>query len=149
MGKPERGSCLVFNHEITHDGSELVSGNKYILRTEVMYQHSVDQDVELSEEKRSITRFMQEIVQETCKYCFGVTQTMRALQMKALERLIIWDKLELRMFSVKDHRTNREQVIFLMPEEARDESLFRDAETGEVLTITYSALFVKWIVENA
>jgi len=37
--RPEKGSCLVFNHRIVHDGGELMHGNKYILRTEVMYRH--------------------------------------------------------------------------------------------------------------
>lgn len=37
--RPEAGSCLVFNHHIVHDGGQLVTGNKYILRTEVMYKH--------------------------------------------------------------------------------------------------------------
>jgi len=36
---PIRGSCVVFNHHITHDGEELLGGKKYILRTEVMFQH--------------------------------------------------------------------------------------------------------------
>eukprot|EP00931_Biecheleriopsis_adriatica_P021528 TRINITY_DN1405_c0_g1_i1.p1 TRINITY_DN1405_c0_g1~~TRINITY_DN1405_c0_g1_i1.p1 ORF type:complete len:350 (+),score=57.71 TRINITY_DN1405_c0_g1_i1:53-1102(+) len=34
----EKGSCLVFNHCICHDGGELLAGSKYILRTEVMYE---------------------------------------------------------------------------------------------------------------
>merc|ERR1712187_610925 len=38
--RPEKGSCLVFNHFITHDGGGLAAGNKYILRTEVMYRHA-------------------------------------------------------------------------------------------------------------
>jgi len=37
--RPEAGSCLVFNHQIVHDGGQLITGNKYILRTEVMYEH--------------------------------------------------------------------------------------------------------------
>lgn len=37
---PERGSCVVFNHRITHDGGVLKEGKKYILRTEVMYRLS-------------------------------------------------------------------------------------------------------------
>jgi len=35
---PECGSCVLFNHMITHDGGRLQSGRKYILRTEVMYR---------------------------------------------------------------------------------------------------------------
>jgi hypothetical protein len=38
--RPERGSCVVFNHHITHDGGVLTKGQKYILRTEVMYELS-------------------------------------------------------------------------------------------------------------
>merc|ERR1719384_173052 len=37
--RPVKGSCLVFNHRIVHDGEELLGGLKYILRTEVMYRH--------------------------------------------------------------------------------------------------------------
>lgn len=36
--QPERGACVIFNHCITHDGGMLRSGQKYILRTEVMYR---------------------------------------------------------------------------------------------------------------
>mmetsp|Transcript_20106 Transcript_20106/g.69746 ORF Transcript_20106/g.69746 Transcript_20106/m.69746 type:complete len:366 (-) Transcript_20106:184-1281(-) len=35
---PERGSCVVFNHCILHDGGELKNGTKYILRSELMFQ---------------------------------------------------------------------------------------------------------------
>jgi len=35
---PERGACTIFNHMITHDGGTLVRGQKYILRSEVMYR---------------------------------------------------------------------------------------------------------------
>jgi hypothetical protein len=35
--RPRRGSCVVFNHGLVHDGGVLHKGVKYILRTEVMY----------------------------------------------------------------------------------------------------------------
>jgi len=34
---PKTGSCLVFNHCLTHDGGILLEGEKWLLRTEVMY----------------------------------------------------------------------------------------------------------------
>ena len=36
--RPRAGSCLVFNHRITHDGGELISGEKWLFRSEVMYK---------------------------------------------------------------------------------------------------------------
>ena len=34
---PKRGSCVAFNHHITHDGGMLLDGEKWLLRSEVMY----------------------------------------------------------------------------------------------------------------
>ncbi len=35
--KPQRGAALVFLHELFHEGTTLVRGRKYVLRTDVMY----------------------------------------------------------------------------------------------------------------
>lgn len=35
--KPEQGAALVFVHEKLHEGAEVVSGCKYVLRSDVMY----------------------------------------------------------------------------------------------------------------
>jgi hypothetical protein len=37
--RPTKGSCLIFNSAITHDGQPLQSGQKWILRSEIMYHH--------------------------------------------------------------------------------------------------------------
>jgi len=36
--QPKAGSCIIFNQCIVHDGEELFSGDKYIMRTEVMFR---------------------------------------------------------------------------------------------------------------
>ena len=35
---PQTGSILVFQHDILHEGSELINGRKYAVRTDVMYR---------------------------------------------------------------------------------------------------------------
>jgi predicted 2-oxoglutarate/Fe(II)-dependent dioxygenase YbiX len=35
---PKRGSALFFEHPLIHQGAPVVSGRKYVLRTDVMYQ---------------------------------------------------------------------------------------------------------------
>jgi len=35
---PKKGSCLVFFHDLEHEGTKLISGEKYILRTDIMYR---------------------------------------------------------------------------------------------------------------
>jgi len=36
---PERGKALVFYHRQVHEGTPVVRGRKYVLRTDVMYRH--------------------------------------------------------------------------------------------------------------
>jgi prolyl 4-hydroxylase len=35
--RPERGSVLLFAHRVLHEGTEVTSGTKYVLRSDVMY----------------------------------------------------------------------------------------------------------------
>lgn len=38
--KPKTGRILIFEHDLYHEGSELLSGKKYCIRTDVMYRYS-------------------------------------------------------------------------------------------------------------
>ncbi|KAL5014444.1 hypothetical protein ScPMuIL_008714 [Solemya velum] len=40
---PQAGSALIFEHGIFHEGSLLLDGRKYVMRTDVMYSASSDQ----------------------------------------------------------------------------------------------------------
>jgi len=35
---PKAGTCLLFNHDVLHDGAPVLQGNKYIIRAEVMFK---------------------------------------------------------------------------------------------------------------
>ncbi len=35
---PKKGTALVFRHRLRHEGKEIISGEKYVLRTDVMYK---------------------------------------------------------------------------------------------------------------
>lgn len=38
---PQEGAALVFPHKLPHQGTEVISGIKYVLRTDVMYRRAV------------------------------------------------------------------------------------------------------------
>jgi prolyl 4-hydroxylase len=40
--KPQAGMALVFPHRVAHQGSAIVRGTKYVLRTDVMYRNEND-----------------------------------------------------------------------------------------------------------
>ena len=48
---PIAGSALVFTHHLLHEGATLQSGEKYILRTEVMYKRQSEKQLHPDEER--------------------------------------------------------------------------------------------------
>lgn len=52
-------------------------------------------NVKLIGEKQLISTFMSEIARDTGKYCFGVTDTLKVLELGAVETLLVWESLAL------------------------------------------------------
>ena len=46
------------------------------------------------QEKRLIQKYFDEIALDTGKYCFGINDTLKALDMGAVETLIVWEALD-------------------------------------------------------
>ena len=46
------------------------------------------------QEKRLIGRFFEEVAQDTGKYVFGIAETLQALEMGAVDILIVYEALD-------------------------------------------------------
>ena len=55
-------------------------------------------NVKFIQEKKLIGKYFDEISQDTGKYCFGVDDTLKALEMGAVETLICWENLDIQVF---------------------------------------------------
>jgi peptide chain release factor subunit 1 len=62
-------------------------------------------NVKFVQEKRLISLFFEEISQDTGKYCFGVVDTLRALDLGAVETLIVWENLEINRYTLRNNTT--------------------------------------------
>lgn len=51
-------------------------------------------------------RYFDEISQDTGKYCFGVDDTLKAMEMGAVDTLIVWENLDIQRFVLKNHSTD-------------------------------------------
>jgi peptide chain release factor subunit 1 len=51
-------------------------------------------NVKFVQEKRLIQKYFDEIALDTGKYCFGINDTLKALDMGAVETLIVWESLD-------------------------------------------------------
>ena len=56
------------------------------------------------QEKRLIGKYFDEISQDTGKYVFGVDDTLKALEMGAVETLIVWENLDVNRYTLKVRR---------------------------------------------
>lgn len=56
-------------------------------------------NVKFIQEKKLIGKYFDEISQDTGKYCFGVDDTLKALEMGAVETLICWENLDIQVIS--------------------------------------------------
>ena len=54
-------------------------------------------NVKFIQEKKLIGKYFDEISQDTGKYCFGVDDTLKALEMGAVETLICWENLDIQV----------------------------------------------------
>lgn len=70
-------------------------------------------NVKFIQEKQLIGKYFDEISQDTGRFCFGVDDTMKALEMGAVETLILWENLDVQRFTLKDRETE-EPVVWAL-----------------------------------
>lgn len=87
------------------------------------------QNVKFIQEKKLIGRYFDEISQDTGKYCFGVEDTLKALELGAVEILICWENLDIQRYVLKTNAT-APTVLHLTPEQEKDKSHFTDKEVS-------------------
>jgi peptide chain release factor subunit 1 len=105
-------------------------------------------NVKFIQEKKLVQRYFDEISKDTSRYCFGVVDTLRALEQGAVETLIIWENLEHTRVELENAQTNEKEVKILSKKEMENTANFVDPATVVDLEIRESEPFVDWIAAN-
>lgn len=104
-------------------------------------------DVKFIQEKKLITKFFDEIAIDSGKYCFGIRDTMSALESGAVEDLIMFEDLELERIALRDPDTKKDKFIFLTNEQAKDKKYFIN-EAGLDMEILDRSPITEWFAEH-
>nr|CAH8840378.1 unnamed protein product [Trichobilharzia regenti] len=104
--------------------------------------------VKFIQEKKLIQRYFDEISQDSGKYCFGVDDTLKSLEMGAVETLIVWENLSVNRYVLKMPTSEENRVIHLRPDQETDRRHFIDPETGSDLEILDTQLLLDWLALN-
>lgn len=105
-------------------------------------------NVKFIQEKKLIGKYFDEISQDTGKFCFGVEDTMKALEMGAVETLIIWENLDTQRITLKNHSSEEDKILLLNPEQEKDRTNFLDKETNVELEVLDKMSLIEWLANN-
>ena len=105
-------------------------------------------NVKLLKEKKLLQKYMDEISLDTGRYCFMVDDTLSALDLGAVENLIIWDNLEIQRYILRNTSTGEEVIKHLTKQQESDDTNFRDTTTQAELEVVEKESLVEWFANN-
>lgn len=106
------------------------------------------QNVKFIQEKKLISKYFDEIAKDTGQYCFGIDDTLRALESGAVEVLIVWENLDTMRYELKNAVTGEKEIKFLKPDQVKDKSNFINKETGAELEVDEQVALLEWFANN-
>jgi len=104
-------------------------------------------NVKFIQEKKLINRYFDEISQDTGKVCYGVDDTLKALELGAAETLIVFENLDVTRWSLKTS-TGSETVLHTTKLQEQNREQFMDKETGQEMEIAQQITFLEWLAEK-
>ncbi|AQZ11492.1 SUP45 (YBR143C) [Zygosaccharomyces parabailii] len=103
-------------------------------------------NVKFVQEKKLLTEYFEEISQDTGKFCYGIDDTLKALELGAVEFLIVYENLETVRYVFKN--TEGEEVLKLAEPDQLDKSQAIDKSTGQEMEIIEEQPLIEWLAEN-
>jgi len=103
-------------------------------------------NVKFIQEKKLISKYFEEIAQDTGKYCYGVSDTLYALDIGAVETLVVWENLEITKYWLKNNSTGEEKILHLDKEQEKDQKHF--VENGVELEVIEKMPLLEWFANN-
>ena len=115
-------------------------GNKGFEQAMELSQESLG-NLKFIQEKKLLQNYMEEINQDTGKYCFSIKDTIYALESGAVDKLLCFQDLNIYRIKVKNISLNEEEIKYLKEDEKNN----LDLNLYEILE---DELFVDWLAQN-
>ncbi|KAJ2498914.1 translation termination factor eRF1 [Coemansia sp. RSA 1972] len=103
-------------------------------------------NVKFIQEKKLISKYFDEIAQDTGKVVYGVDDTLKALDAGAVETLIVWENLDVNRFVFRNAEGG-EVERFMNPIQEKERSNFVDKQTGADLELVSKDPMLEWLAE--
>ncbi|CCH45588.1 Eukaryotic peptide chain release factor subunit [Wickerhamomyces ciferrii] len=103
-------------------------------------------NVKFIQEKKLITHYFDEISQDTGKFCYGVEDTLKALEAGSCETVIVYENLDVVRYTYKDSEGN-EVIVHASPEQ-EDQTFNIDKNTGTEMELVSEQVLLEWLAES-
>lgn len=104
-------------------------------------------NVKFIQEKKLINKYFEEISQDSGKVCYGVEDTLKALELGACETLIVYENLDVTRWILKDS-SGAETILHTTKEQEVDRTKFMDKDTGQEMEVVDQISFLEWLAEK-
>lgn len=105
-------------------------------------------NVKFVHEKKVIGKFFEHIALDTGMITFGVEDTMKAMELGALETMMLFENIEIMRYEIKNPVKGETKVHLLNATQEQDPKYFKDQETGVDLEVVSSEQLADWICLN-
>lgn len=133
--------------------------NKVIKVVDVSYggENGFNQAIELAaetlgnvkfiQEKKLIGKYFEEISQDSGRVCYGIEDTLKALELGAAETLIVYENLDVTRWVLKAS-DGSESIFHLTKIQENDREMFMDKQTGQEMEVLDQSSFLEWLAEK-
>ena len=104
-------------------------------------------NVKFIQEKRLINKYFDEINLDSGKVCYGIDDTLKALEASACETLIVYENLEITRWVLKSS-TGSEIILHTQKGQEANREMFMDKDTGQEMDLVDQGSFLEWLAEN-
>ena len=104
-------------------------------------------NVKFIQEKKLIGKYFDEISLDSGKVCYGVEDTLRALEASACEILIVYENLEITRWVLRTSEGS-EVVIHTNKGQEANREQFMDKDTGQEMEIVDQGSMLEWLAEH-
>lgn len=100
-------------------------------------------NVKLVQEKKVIQVFFEEIARDTLMYCYGISDTIKCLEMGAVEKLILWEDSDIVRYEVYEKNEDNPSIYYMTKSQSQN-AKFRTEKSVRI----EEYLLVDWITDN-
>lgn len=105
-------------------------------------------NVKFVAEKKLVSKFFEEIALDTGMIVFGVEDSMKALEVGAIETLLVFEDIDFMRFVLKHPVKGDQKTLILNENQQKDSKYFKDAESGLDYEVVSEDPLAEWLCNN-